>query len=530
MEMDESNMNTLDKIVNIFSKEIKEEHENIRQIILTFLSAWTSNPQNTRILAPSGEGKTYLVTRVVEQFPQENILILAKATPQSFKYTLASKKLVENGPDNWQDYDDAIKPLNEQMERTKDNKIQQEITKQIRELQDSTCDLVDFSNKIIILVDSQSFELFESLKSTMSHDQKNIKSFSVNKSKSGTMKGQKFLIRGFPAIVYCSAKDEQKQDTTDEISTRFNTISLNASPKKYRQMLELEALRSSIPDSIYQEQVVSDEEIDQLKEKIKEIIKNIEEFGEIFNPYGLEIQKQFRDDAGYRTRQLKILNNNIKLHTLANAKSRPKIVYNGITSPIATRLDVEEACNLTKESKEIQPYKIKFFNDYIRLAILECGKETSLIEGTIKSLTASELANWISNKGRTTDRQKLQETFLRPLVDHGFLEEYKDPENRSQHVYSLFESYENKEANLESTLIDASTLDASCLDLFVKRFIEHRYDSGDLKILDENDNELTPEELLVLLHQIDADTPRISHKKDSNETSTSIDDFSEDVL
>jgi len=101
--MGESNMSILDDIVKILSKEIREENDNITQIILALLSAWTTNPQNIRILAPSGEGKTYLVTKLAELFPQENIIILAKATPQSFKYALSSKKVVENGSGNWQE-------------------------------------------------------------------------------------------------------------------------------------------------------------------------------------------------------------------------------------------------------------------------------------------------------------------------------------------------------------------------------------------------------------------------------------------
>jgi hypothetical protein len=291
MEMGESDMNVLDEIIHTCSKEIKEETDAITQIILTLFSAFTDNPQNTRILAPSGEGKTYLVTKISRLFPQDDIIVLAKATPQSLKYTLSSKRVVENGPEVWQDYDVAIKPLEKQLTKTKDREEQDQIKESIRELRDSACDLVDFSNKVIILVDSQSFELFESLKPTMSHDQKEIKSFSVNKSKSGTMRGQKFLFRGFPALIYCSAKDEQQKDTTNEINTRFNTISLTASCKKYRQMLELEAIHASLPNAMYQEEIISEEEIEEIKGKIKDILLSIFTFKDILNPYGLEIQK-----------------------------------------------------------------------------------------------------------------------------------------------------------------------------------------------------------------------------------------------
>ena len=515
-------MNALDDIVKVCSKEIKEEENNIKQITLTLLSACTNNPQNTRILAPSGEGKTYLVTKLAKLFPEENIIILAKATPQSFKYALCSKKVIENGADNYQDYDVAIEPLEDAYKKVKDKDEKAEIEKQIKKLKTSAYDLVDFTNKVIILVDSQSFALFESIKTTLSHDQQYIKSFSVNKSKSGTIFGQKFVIRGFPAVIYCSAKDEQKLDTTDEINTRFNTISLNTSPKKYRKMLELEALHSSLPDSIYREEVISEDEIEQLRKQIRLIINQVQEYGEVLNPYGLGLARLFKDDAGFRTRQFKILNNNITIHTLANAKNRPKIIHDGVTVPIVIWTDIEESCYLTKEPREIQPYKIKFFNDYIRPAILESGKEKQFVEGSINCLTASEIADVLTKKGRTTDRQKLQETFLKSFVAHGFLEEYTDPDNRSRNIYALSQTFVAEEASIESTLIDTSALDVSCVESFVNEYIKQRFDSGNLKILDENENELTPTALLELLYTIDAQSTQNKHKIGLIEASTSI--------
>ena len=101
----------LEDILNIVEREVKEESENITQIALTFFSAYTGNPQNTRILAPSGEGKTYLVLKVANHFPSDDVIILSKATPQSIKYNLNSKRVIENGDGNFQDYDVAIKPL-----------------------------------------------------------------------------------------------------------------------------------------------------------------------------------------------------------------------------------------------------------------------------------------------------------------------------------------------------------------------------------------------------------------------------------
>ncbi|QLH11480.1 hypothetical protein DSQ20_08540 [Nitrosarchaeum sp. AC2] len=521
MEDSEPSMTLLKEIIRLCSMEIKEEENNIQQIILTLLSAWTKNPQNTRILAPSGEGKTYLVTKLARLFPQENIIMLAKATPQSFKYALISKRVVENGSGNWQDYDIAIKPLEEDLAKSKDKEKQQEIKEQIKELRESACSLVDFTNKIIILVDSQSFELFESIKTTLSHDQHEIQSFSVNKSKSGTILGQKFVIRGFPAVIYCSAKDEQKRDETNEINTRFNTVSLNASSKKYREMLKLEAIRSSIPNVMYNEEIISEKQIEQIKTKIRILIEEIKNNDEIFNLYGIGISNLLKDDAGFRTRQFKILNNNIKVHTLANIEHRPKILFSGQIFPISTREDIEEACSLSKEQKEIQSYKIKYFNDYIRSVILEYGNKKPSVNGDILYLTASEISDILSQKDINIDRQRLQETILKPLVEHGFLEKYQDPDNRSRDIYIIADAFLSKQASVESTLIDTSLLDVSCIELFVKKYLEQRFNQKQLEIINEKGDKITPKQLIDTLNEIDAKVIKNRHKMTNNEASKS---------
>lgn len=517
-------MTVLDDIVESCSKEIREEKDNIKQIHLTLLSPYTKNPQNTRILAPSGEGKTYLVTKCAEYYPQENIIILAKATAQSFKYNLGSKKVVENGTGNWQDYDDAIKPLEEELSKTKDNEKQKELKNGIRELRDSVCDLVDFTNKAIILVDDQSYEFFETIKSTLSHDQKDLQSFSVNRTKSGTNKGQKFLSHGWPAVIYCSAKDEQKRDVTNEIGTRFNTISLNASSKKYREMLKLEGQRASLPKFIYDDVIISEDEIEQTKQKILEIIERVKKSEEIINPYGESLSQLFPDDAGFRTRQLKVLNSNIEVTTLANYDFVCKVIKDGDKIPISTRRDIEDACNLTKEQKEIQAYKIKYFNDHIKSAIKDHGNEKELVTGTTKCLTVSEIVDALSKKKKpiTADRQRLQETILAPCVEHGFLEKFSDPDNKSRDVYTVADRFLENDANVESTLIDTSTLDVSCVESFVKKYLEQRFNQGTLEIVDENGKNITPIELVDNLCQIDAQTPKNRHKIDNNETSKSI--------
>ena len=158
-------------ITNIISKEVVDEEDNVQQVFYTCISAWSKNPQNIRVLAPSGEGKTWLVNHVVDLFPEENVLKLSHATPKSFNY-YSSERIVENGPGNWQDYDTAMKPIEEELKKCKDPERIKELKEGMNYIHKNTYNLVDFTNKILVFLDSQSMELWESIKPNLSHDAK----------------------------------------------------------------------------------------------------------------------------------------------------------------------------------------------------------------------------------------------------------------------------------------------------------------------------------------------------------------------
>ena len=141
------------------------------------------------------------------------------------------------------------------------------------------------------------------------------------------------------------------------------------------------------------------------------------------------------------------------------------------------------------------------------------------------------MADILSKKGIITDRQRLQETILKPLVEHGFLEKFLDPDNKSRDVYHVSDAFLKRQANVESTLIDTSLLKVSCVRPFVENYTEQRFNKGTLEIQDESRNKITPKDLLDILYKIDAQTTQNRHKIGSNEASKSIegDKFSQNI-
>lgn len=47
------------------------------------LSAYTNSPINLAVNAPSGEGKTYVIKKVGEKFPEEDVMFLAQMTEKA---------------------------------------------------------------------------------------------------------------------------------------------------------------------------------------------------------------------------------------------------------------------------------------------------------------------------------------------------------------------------------------------------------------------------------------------------------------
>jgi hypothetical protein len=110
------------------------------------------------------------------------------------------------------------------------------------------------------------------------------------------------------------------------------------------------------------------------------------------------------------------------------------------------------------------------------------------------------------------------------------LERFPDPDNKSRDVYIVSDTFVEKEARIESTLIDTSLLDISCIELFVENYIEQRFNKGILEILDENGNKITPKELVDILYKIDAQTIQNRHKTSNNEASKSKEKGRQEIL
>lgn len=513
----------LKDILTILEKEILKESDNIILVLLNGLSAYSANPINLRILAPSSEGKTYLVNKVSQLFPKKDVLNLSSASAQSFKY-LSGEPVIEDESGNFVPIGTQLIDLELQLnEKSKSKEELDSIKHKIAEIKKKSWHLIDLSNKWLIFSDSQNIGLWEMLKTLLSHDDEYIKHQVTNKI-GGKNTTQKIVFKGKPAVTYCSAKDESKYQISEEMDTRFHTIYLKTNPQKYKESIKLLSQQHGLPKQIFEDEVVSNAEKLQAEQQLLQLVENIKQYGAntnpLFNPFAAELSKNFPHESGFRSRQFDRFCQYLSLVTLCYSSSRPKIKIGSNNYPVVVKSDIEKVINLLKESNSISTSKIQFLNDIIRPALISIqDNEDYKVEfatGSKYVMTGSELSeyNRSINKKSNLDRKKILENYLKPLFEHGFLEEAEDPRNRKRHVFWLSKTIEDKEASVESTIIDISTLADSGVRVFIEKYLQHRFDTDVLTILDADGHTITPEQLYKTVTSIDIQTTENSHKND----------------
>lgn len=215
---------------------IKQDEVNKAVTFQCMLSAFTENNQfNISFNAPSSTGKSYIPLEVSTLFPADDLMKLGSASPTAFFH-----------------------------ERGEYDKEKNTIT-------------VDLSRKIIIFLDMPNNALLERLRALLSHDEKTIESKITDKNQKGGNRTKTVIIKGFPAVVFCSAGlkiDEQE-------GTRFILLSPEVSQDKLREGIN-QRLRKEADEQAYREWLESDPARQLLKLRIQAIKQ--EKIAEIIVP------------------------------------------------------------------------------------------------------------------------------------------------------------------------------------------------------------------------------------------------------
>ena len=165
-------------------KEAKKEDRLTKQLFITMCSAYSNNPVNLLINAPSGVGKNYVINKVAELFPENDILPLAGMTDKALFHRSGTLVIKNELTGEYESLEEKIKDIEEQIDdkeneisNTKNRNEKQGLKSIVNELYSEKKDLlkdarklIDLSNKIIIFLDTPKESLLAGLLPLLSHD------------------------------------------------------------------------------------------------------------------------------------------------------------------------------------------------------------------------------------------------------------------------------------------------------------------------------------------------------------------------
>lgn len=236
---------SLEELLEILGLTIKEDVTNKLITFLCQLSAYTENSQfNISFNAPSSTGKSYLPLEIASLFPEEDVKAMGYCSPTAFFHDVSV-------------YDKERKIL-----------------------------IADLSRQILIFLDQPHTLLLQHLRPLLSHDKKEISIKITDKTKGIGLRTKNIIIRGFPAVIFCSAGLRLEEQE----ATRFLLLSPEVNQEKIRQAI-YEKVRKETDYEAYKLALENNPKRQALKERIRAIKE--EQIGEIKVGSPQKIQEAF---------------------------------------------------------------------------------------------------------------------------------------------------------------------------------------------------------------------------------------------
>lgn len=441
-------------VINIIKKTVKQEDSLVRQIFYCGLSAYTNDPINLGIIAPTSEGKTYPVIESLKPFPKEDVWLIGS---MSTKLLVRQKGVLVDK--NNEPLKPKIKELKKEIANTKEKEKQEELKEQLEELYENARTLIDLRGKILVFLEPPQHELWNLLKPILSHDDDEIEFPFVDKTERG-FQPKRIVVKGWPACIFCSAKDESEWPVWPEIVSRFLITSPNMNTTKYRESNLLIAQRKGLPSSVQQRIIVSNEEIRlaklcalYLKQQIQKLLllsgsllksTSNNSNNPVWIPYTEILAEVLPAEKGTDTRVSKRIFSLLQIIPLTKAHLRQKLILGTETLIIASLEDLGEVLHISQNISGMPSYKLKFFKEiFLPLYRLEKRKSSHDEEEgghkeqeKIIGVTTKQLCDYFKQeKSKTITTNNLKKTYLNELINNGYIDEVDSEIDKRQRLY-----------------------------------------------------------------------------------------------
>ena len=145
-------------------------------------------------------------------------------------------------------------------DKNTEESIRESKKEELLKLNAESKNLIDLDGIVLVFLEPPHSDLWNMIKPILSHDTQEIEYDYVDKTDRDGIQTKKVVVKGWPACIFCSAKDESNWPTWPEIVNRFLITSPNMVSKKYEESNQLIAQIKGLPSMIQDQLIVSDNE------------------------------------------------------------------------------------------------------------------------------------------------------------------------------------------------------------------------------------------------------------------------------
>ncbi|MDQ3947995.1 MAG: hypothetical protein M3275_00360 [Thermoproteota archaeon] len=423
-------------LVDCVKKTVKEESSLVRKINYVVLSGYGNDPINLGVLAPTSTGKSHPITESIKFTPQgKEVRKIGSMTP---KVLIRERGVLidKEGNPIGKDVRRLKRAIAEAKTKKKFNAVE-EYQDELEALLDGSAYLLDMTNVTLIFLEPPRPELWDLIKPILSHDSYEMEHPFVDKIGNSGMEVKRVITRGWPACIFCSAKDESRWDVWPEIESRFMIDSPNIVKAKFQAGNKLIAHKKGLPRAAKQQLIISDTEQELAKQCFLYLKHQIQQFtsttdSPVWIPYLSILADIFPSDRGQDNRAFNRFATMLNIIALSKAHLRYKLIYGDEELVIATLQDLMETLHVMHNMTGLPPHKLKFYQQYI-VPLFESKHRVPL-----KTSDIADFYNANAPAGAPKlNSDNIRKTYLEELVRHNYLEQDLDEETKAKkYVYT----------------------------------------------------------------------------------------------
>lgn len=455
------------RIIKYLNTQVMDDEKLVKSILLVSLSAYTRNPLNLMIKAPTSEGKTYAATQVLKLFPKEDVLLLGGMSPTALVHEQG--ELVD---ENYESIDKQLEEINQKISESSSKTERQELGEKKQALLKNAKNLVNLSGKILLFLDTPNWELWRVLKPILSHDTEEIE-FKVTDKKNNSLHTKSTIISGWPSVIYCSAKNEELFQDWSEIQNRFLIKSPNGEITKYKKAINFIAKKYSTPSfakTLYKDEdyfAIAIHDIKEIKHKLQTHYHD-----NCFNPFEQLLADLLPNREGSAMRMAEKFFALCNLETFVNSENRCKLMSTkadtyGVKEDLITDIaDIGNTISMMDNPAILSPEKMKFVSQVLKPTAAET------LDGYI---TTKQLADKYDKVyGKPILPKQILENYLKSLEAVGIIDWKEDPSDRRTHLYRIVSDVkQNAFDDIKSKIIEYSMNNPSYVESRIKELVDY---------------------------------------------------------